>query len=272
MFKTLIAAMALSLIGGTAFAQEKFNLDDIAKVDLIAGWKQDNGTYMGGVRITLAPGWKTYWRVGGETGIPPQFDWTGSKNLDNVKIHWPRPDILTVSGLDVVGYKNEVVFPIEFTPTTKGEAIDLTADMQLGVCSDICVPVNVPLDLSLDAKPGVDGFLIELALADLAVSGDELGYRLFGCTLTKIEDGFKMQARIALPKDAKKSRFVVFELPNPDIWVAPSTFTRVGDEILAETLILSYGDANFTVNPDDLRITMISKKQAVDLRGCPAAS
>jgi DsbC/DsbD-like thiol-disulfide interchange protein len=272
MFKTLIAAMALSLVGGTTLAQERFNLDDIAKVDLIAGWKLENGTYMGGVRITLAPGWKTYWRVGGETGIPPQFDWTGSKNLDGVKIHWPRPDILTVSGLDVVGYKNEVVFPIEFTPTKTGESIDLTADMQLGVCSDICVPVNVPLDLTLDAKPGVDGFLIELALADLAVSGDELGYRLFGCTLTAVEDGYKMQARIALPKDAKKSRFVVFELPNPDVWVAPSTFTRVGDEILAETLILSYGDAGFTVNPDDLRITMISKKQAVDLRGCPAAS
>ena len=41
----------------------------------------DNGELLAGVQIRLEPGWKTYWRTPGDSGVPPSFDWSGSKNL-----------------------------------------------------------------------------------------------------------------------------------------------------------------------------------------------
>jgi DsbC/DsbD-like thiol-disulfide interchange protein len=35
--------------------------------------------WQAGILVELEPDWKTYWRVPGDSGIPPQFDWAGSK-------------------------------------------------------------------------------------------------------------------------------------------------------------------------------------------------
>ena len=55
---------------------------------------------MAAVEIRLAPGWHTYWRVPGEAGIPPRFDWSGSQNLAAVAYEWPRPEIIVSYGIE----------------------------------------------------------------------------------------------------------------------------------------------------------------------------
>ena len=45
------------------------SLDGVAQLDVLPGWETRNGTHMAGLRITLAPGWKTYWRAAGDAGI-----------------------------------------------------------------------------------------------------------------------------------------------------------------------------------------------------------
>ena len=48
-----------------------------AAVRLIAGARSDDGaTVRAGIEIRLAPGWKTYWRYPGDSGIPPRFDFS----------------------------------------------------------------------------------------------------------------------------------------------------------------------------------------------------
>ncbi|MCB1435055.1 MAG: hypothetical protein KDK75_21725, partial [Alphaproteobacteria bacterium] len=37
-----------------------------------------DGVWTTGVQIELDDGWKTYWRMPGDAGIPPQFTWTAS--------------------------------------------------------------------------------------------------------------------------------------------------------------------------------------------------
>ena len=64
-------------------------LDEVVSASVLTGWRMENGHHMAALRITLAPGWKTYWRAPGEAGIPPRFDWTGSDNLSAVTVHWP---------------------------------------------------------------------------------------------------------------------------------------------------------------------------------------
>ena len=52
-----------------------------AVVTLIDGWRLSDGSRVAGIAIDFDPSWHTYWRVPGEAGIPPDFDWSGSENL-----------------------------------------------------------------------------------------------------------------------------------------------------------------------------------------------
>ncbi|MFT4715479.1 MAG: DsbC/DsbD-like thiol-disulfide interchange protein [Paracoccaceae bacterium] len=264
-------ALAVFIGCSPVVAQDALDLDTIAKVDLITGWPLESGGYMGALRVTLEPGWKTYWRVANETGIPPRIDWHGSENLADVNMFWPRPDILTTDGVLVVGYKNELILPIEFRPSTAGEDIHVSGSIQLGVCSDICVPVHVPLDQIISFETGPDSFLIELALADGAEAGAELGYKAHSCRLNEIENGFQLEMQISLPTDADNSEFIMLEITDPTVWIPPAEFTHQGDEIFAETSLLSYENEAFEIDPNDLRITLISKKRTIELQGCPLA-
>ena len=108
-----------------------------------------------GVQIRLAPGWKTYWRSPGEAGIPPTFDWSGSRNLDAAHIHWPVPEYFESYGIGSWGYTGEVVFPIDVILEEKGAPLDLKLRLNLGLCEKICIPYEQELELSLAAGAAV---------------------------------------------------------------------------------------------------------------------
>ena len=43
----------------------------------------------------MQPGWKTYWRYPGDSGVPPRFDFSGSENLKDAKVLCPAPQRFT---------------------------------------------------------------------------------------------------------------------------------------------------------------------------------
>ena len=47
-----------------------------------------------GVEIKLDPGWKTYWRDPGDSGMPPTLDFSGSDNVKAVTVLWPAPQAI----------------------------------------------------------------------------------------------------------------------------------------------------------------------------------
>lgn len=46
---------------------------------------------LGGIAIQLQPGWHTYWRTPGDSGVPPRFDFSKSDNVEAVTVLWPAP-------------------------------------------------------------------------------------------------------------------------------------------------------------------------------------
>src|SRR5688572_16826434 len=44
-----------------------------------------------GVEIKMEPGWKTYWRYPGDSGVPPVFDFATSENVKSATVLWPAP-------------------------------------------------------------------------------------------------------------------------------------------------------------------------------------
>jgi DsbC/DsbD-like thiol-disulfide interchange protein len=136
-----------------------------AQVRLIAGpgarGKAD--AYLAGVEITMAPGWKTYWRTPGDAGVPPAFDWSQSANLAAAKTLYPAPMRLPEAGAQTIGYTMTVVFPVEVTPRDPGKAVALRLTLEFGMCKDICIPAETSLSLALPT--GLSGTPPQLAAA-----------------------------------------------------------------------------------------------------------
>ena len=53
--------------------------------------KIDNSDILIGLEFKLEPGWKIYWRQPGDSGLPPELDFSSSKNLSSYEIKWPYP-------------------------------------------------------------------------------------------------------------------------------------------------------------------------------------
>ena len=105
-----------------------------ARVRLVAGAPATKSAkaYLAGIELTLADGWKTYWRMPGDAGVPPAFDWSGSTNVASVKVLYPAPHRMHEAGAETVGYKTSVVFPVEVVPKDPAQPIDLALVMELG--------------------------------------------------------------------------------------------------------------------------------------------
>jgi DsbC/DsbD-like thiol-disulfide interchange protein len=108
----------------------------------------DGESYQGGLHLTLAPGWKTYWRVPGEGGIPPSLDAKGG-NIASFSFTCPLPHRIPSEGGEAIGYKDEVIFPWRLVPTDPSQPVAASLSAFVGVCETVCIPVPVSQDLAL---------------------------------------------------------------------------------------------------------------------------
>ena len=122
--------------------------------------------YLAGVEVTLSEGWKTYWRMPGDAGVPPAFDWTGSANVASVNVLYPAPSRMHEGGAQTIGYKGSVLFPVEVVPKDPSQPVALKLNMEFGVCRDLCMPSEARLSLALQpaAMSGEPASAIKSAL------------------------------------------------------------------------------------------------------------
>jgi DsbC/DsbD-like thiol-disulfide interchange protein len=119
------------------------------RVTLLGGEMAD-GAWQAGIDIDIGPEWKTYWRMPGDAGIPPDFDWSGSTNLKGVEVIWPAPGRFHDAAGESVGYKTHVLFPLRVTPLEAGKPVGLALKMFFAVCKDVCIPSNADAALTLE--------------------------------------------------------------------------------------------------------------------------
>jgi DsbC/DsbD-like thiol-disulfide interchange protein len=101
----------------------------------------DGTAWRAGLHIMLQPGWKTYWRVPGASGIAPSITVTG-ENLKTSTVLYPVPQRLKAGEDDVIGYKDEVVFPLLLEPLDFAKPMSVNLKSFLGVCDAVCIPVQ----------------------------------------------------------------------------------------------------------------------------------
>lgn len=139
-----------------------------ARVRLVAGGSADRlaKSYLAGVEVTLAEGWKTYWRMPGDAGVPPSFDWKGSSNVAAVKVLYPAPIRLQEAAAETIGYKGAVTFPVEVMPADAAKPVRLELKLDMGICREICIPAEASLALTLQPTE-LDGAAAPSALSAL---------------------------------------------------------------------------------------------------------
>jgi DsbC/DsbD-like thiol-disulfide interchange protein len=121
------------------------------KVSMLAGG-QDGDIWQAGVLVELEPDWKTYWRVPGDTGIPPQFDWAGSKNNGAIEVGFPIPSRFQDAGGESIGYHDRVLFPLSVRPEKPDEMVHLRLDLFFAVCKEVCIPAKAKTELLLNSS------------------------------------------------------------------------------------------------------------------------
>lgn len=123
-----------------------------------------------GLEIQMPHDTKTYWRVPGDSGIPAQFDWQQSANVERAIIHWPLPERdIEASGTLSYVYHGDVIIPLDVYLADTSVPVEIKLDILLGICSDICVPVAMNFNhlVALDKKDVAQSARIAVAHAQV---------------------------------------------------------------------------------------------------------
>lgn len=113
----------------------------------LVGDSYDGKAWHTGVLISLDPGWKTYWRMPGEAGIPPEFNWTTSVPAE-VEVLYPTPTRHADQSGEAVGYDTEVLFPV-VVRAGGATSVDVKLNLFFAVCKDICIPASAEAAITL---------------------------------------------------------------------------------------------------------------------------
>ncbi len=106
------------------------------------------------LEVELADGWHTYWRVSGDSGLPPRFDWGASENVGDVQVHFPAPTRKNEQGFITFGHAGRFILPLDITLIEVGAAADVRLSAQIMICKDICIPQMVEASLHVPAGGG----------------------------------------------------------------------------------------------------------------------
>src|SRR6266702_1567450 len=140
-----------SLLATTARADDAspWQRDGHSAVRLLAG-SRSGAVLLGGIAFQIQPGWKTYWRTPGDSGVPPRFDFSKSDNVEAVTIMWPAPlKFDDGAGGHSIGYHDQIVLPLRIVAKAADKPVTLRAEINYAVCEKLCIPVEASAELAI---------------------------------------------------------------------------------------------------------------------------
>jgi DsbC/DsbD-like thiol-disulfide interchange protein len=165
---TAVLCSALTCVSA-AHAADASSWDGDARAAVRLIGDGTSGTTRAGVEMRLAPGWKTYWRYPGDSGVPPVFDFAKSENVKSVTVLWPAPHRFKDDSGNSIGYKGGVVFPLRIVARDPRQPVRLRLALDYAVCEKLCVPARGVAQLDLGSRQST--FAARLANTSSAEQG-----------------------------------------------------------------------------------------------------
>jgi len=108
-----------------------------------------------GLHFQLEKGWHVYWVNPGDSGEPPRVKWQLPEGLTAEAMQWPTPRRLGTSSIVDFGYQDEVMLiaPMHAEASLASQQLaQITAEVRVLVCREICIPGKAQLSLTLPIK------------------------------------------------------------------------------------------------------------------------
>lgn len=225
---SFIAASVIASAASCAFAvcasaadSSAWDRDARAGIRLIAGNLSADGVRRAGVEMDLAEGWKTYWRYPGDSGVPPQFDFTRSENVKSVTVLWPAPRRFAAEGDQTIGYKKHVLFPLRIVPQDNAKPVVLRLKLDYAICEKLCVPAEGSAELPLTGAPSAQEASLAAAEAQVpqpVTLGNGQAFAILAVRRDASTKPQKIFVDVAAPDNAKVDLFA--EGPT-EAWALP---------------------------------------------------
>jgi DsbC/DsbD-like thiol-disulfide interchange protein len=216
----LAATMLVSSLAIEARAQDSspWQRDGHSAVRLLAG-SRSGAVLLGGIAFQLQPGWKTYWRTPGDSGVPPRFDFSKSDNVETVTVLWPAPmKFDDGAGGISLGYKGQVVLPLRIVTKNADKPVTLRADINYAVCEKLCIPVEARAELGFASVASTEDSALRAALDTVPKPANVGDPNPLTVRYVRRDGKFNVLVDVATPDAREVSLFV--EGPTPE-WALP---------------------------------------------------
>lgn len=166
------------------------------------------GHFEGALQIEPKPGWITYWREPGDSGIPPELKLSSDSTVELTGMEFPVPKRIDNGPVRDIGYDGPVTIPLRLEGLPGSSGTILTAHAFIGLCQNICIPFQAELSLTLpEASEPLDAFVVGEARRQLpeTASGD---FRVEAAVRSQKNDALTVTLTLPSPTEAPPQVFV----------------------------------------------------------------
>ncbi|GAK71804.1 hypothetical protein RRU01S_20_00650 [Agrobacterium rubi TR3 = NBRC 13261] len=223
----------LALIVATAFIPKMAHADTTewaqsegGRMRVVSLPADANGRIEAVLQIDLKPGWITYWREPGESGIPPKITVEKTSEASLTSLSFPVPKLIKNDEIEDIGYDASVSLPfiLQSQPGSDDEKTRLTAF--IGVCLNICIPFEASFDIAKgqgNSATQEETDAIAAAKATLpATATDDFKVQSFHITPDKTLLGVELR----LPENAPKETEIFVAGPSGYAYFEPQNMVR----------------------------------------------
>jgi suppressor for copper-sensitivity B len=229
------------------------------------------------LQVRLADQWKTYWRSPGEGGVAPSFDFSNSTNIKEVSWLWPAPKRYPVSGVETIGYKKQVNFPLTITLQNISQLARLKGVLTLASCTNICVLSDYKIDLTFEpnrlvsAPEVVFKFGQALGTIPLLITEQQLSQDQDNATISRVRSSWnplKQQLMVQLNNKFGWSKPDIF-IDSDDPELAYVTFSvpniNIKNQTMTATIKASSWSGEVDLANKPIHVTVLDTNLAVEL-------
>ena len=150
------------------------------------------------------------------------------------------------------------------TPNTEGDPIQIQADVSLGVCYDVCIPVEVSINAELPKRLVFNKIEISAALDLGAEEASVLNLRA-SCDYSKGDDGISIGVEVMGEMEFNAGSRIFIEYPGEG-WLAQKGTMPSGQTL--KTTALFYTEVPDEFAGEDVRLSVLHDDRIFEFDGC----